>query len=215
MYNPQPIFCFAVALVCAAVPQWASADVTYFVTADTSSLLGQNGYLDLQFEPGPVGTNPANAVVTQFTTNGALSGPASLTGDVTGQLPATLSFDNQTVFNDYFQTVQFGTEEKFAVTLDGPNPTGGGPSAFNIAFYASNGSTPLLTVSPDGEVGQIVINSDGSTTPVAYAAAAGAGSVLSVNLVQSETVPEPAHLGWVGAAVGGVVALRIRRLSRP
>jgi hypothetical protein len=74
------------------VPQWASADVTYFATGDTSSLLGQNGYLDLQFEPGPVGTNPENAIVTQFTTNGALSGPASLTGDVTGQLPRNAQF---------------------------------------------------------------------------------------------------------------------------
>jgi hypothetical protein len=95
----------------------ASASTIYTVTANTSSIAGQHGYLDLQFEPSPAITNLATATVSGFTTNGTLTGAAALTGDVTGQLPAALDFDNQTAFNDYFQETTFGTTETFTITL--------------------------------------------------------------------------------------------------
>jgi hypothetical protein len=112
------------------------------VTANTSSISGQGGYLDLQFEPGPSTVNLATAAVSAFTTDGTLTGAATLTGDVTGQLPGIVDFDNQTVFNDYFQETTFGSTETFTVTLSGPTPLGGGPSGFNISFYAGDGATP-------------------------------------------------------------------------
>ncbi len=40
-------------------PTRALTTITYLVTADTSSVVLQSGYLDLQFEPNPSGSNPA------------------------------------------------------------------------------------------------------------------------------------------------------------
>ena len=212
----KQIFCVAFAFACAALPRASAATITYLVTANTSSVLGQSGYLDLQLEPGPSPTNLATAGVTGFATDGALNGAATLTGDVTGQLPGEVSFDNQTVFNDYFQAGTFGTTESFDVTLSGPTPLGAGPSAFNIAFYASDGSTPLLTTSADGNAGQIVINADGTTTPITYSASVGVGSVLTINPVRTtNTAPEPSQLGLLGLAlIGAFVIGGGRRLGR-
>lgn len=107
---------------------------------------------------------------------------------------AALSLDNQTVFNDYFQPIDFGTTESFNVTLNGPTALGGGPSAFNIAFYAADGATSLLTVSPDGNAGQIVVNPDGTTAVATFASGPNAGSALTITAAVSSSVPEPADL---------------------
>ena len=207
--------CLAAVLACVVLPCPSAASITYLVTANTASISGESGYLDLQLEPGPSSTNPATADVSHFTGNGTLSGSATLTGDVTGQLPGSLTFDNQTVFNDYFQAMTFGTTESFDVTLSGPTPLGGNESAFNIAFYASDQSTSLLTVSPDGDAGQISINSDGTTTPSTYAASVNAASALTITLVQPlSTVPEPSELGLFGFAFSAVLLMFRKRRTR-
>lgn len=199
-------FCFAAVLTSTFLPSPLAASITYLVTANTTGISGQSGYLDLQLEPGPSATNLATATVTHFSGTGTLSGSGTLNGDVTGQLPGTLSFDNQTVFNDYFQGMTFGSTESFDVTLNGPAPSGGAQSAFNIAFYASDQSTSLLTVSPDGEAGQITINPDGSTTPSTYAATVNGASALTITLVEPlSTVPEPS--GQAFLALGAAFAI--------
>jgi hypothetical protein len=180
-----------VALTAMLVSNAGATTITYLVTADTSSVVLQSGYLDLQFEPNPSGSNPATAVVSGFTTGGVLTGAAFLTGDATGQLPAPVNFDNQTTFNDYFQPMSFGSSLSFDVTLDGPNPIGGSSSAFNIAFYAADGSTPILTTSPDGIAGQIVLAANGATTPVTFPATPGGSSVLTITPAVS--APEPSN----------------------
>jgi hypothetical protein len=111
-----------------------------------------------------------------------------------------VSFDNQTVFNDYFQETTFGTTETFKVTLNGPTPLGGSASAFNIAFYASDQTTPLLTVSPDGEAGQIILNGDGSTSVATYPAGSKEPSALTIASATT-VVPEPATLGLMGLSM--------------
>ena len=206
-----------VAFILAAVvlPQCSANTITYLVTADTSAILAESGFLDLQLEPGPTPTNDVTATVTSFTTNGTLTGAAALTGDVTGQLPSQLSFDNQTVFNDYFQGMTFGAKESFDVTLTSPVPVGGGPSAFNIAFYASDASTPLLTTSPDGNAGQIVIDGDGVTTPATYSVLAGQPSALTITLVQPvATAPEASQLSLIGLGLLALGMLRRKPLTR-
>ncbi len=179
------LLCLAAVLASAVLPKPLAATITYLVTANTSAISGQSGYLDLQFEPGPSATR---------------------TGDVTGQLPSTLSFDNQTVFNDYFQGINFGTTESFDVTLNGPSPSGGSVSTFYIAFYASDQSTSLLSVSPEGEAGQITINPDGSTSPSTYAATVNGASALTITPLQPlNTVPEPS--GFALLALGAAFAI--------
>jgi PEP-CTERM motif len=189
----------------------AMASAVYTVTVNTSSIAGQDGYLDLQFEQGPTPANLATATVTGFSTDGTLTGAGDISGDVTGQLPAMLSFDNQTVFNDYFQETTFGLMEVFVITLNGPTPLGGGPSAFNISFYAADQSTPILTTSSDGEAGQIVLNADGTTSVQTFPATLNGASVLTITPTVSG-VPEPATVGFMGLGLASILLYsRIRR----
>jgi hypothetical protein len=75
-------------------------DVT---TVDSSSISGTAaGSLDFEFNPGPLVTQSASAQILDFSSNGMLAGGPMLTGDVVGTLPATVTFDNGTAFNDYF-----------------------------------------------------------------------------------------------------------------
>lgn len=188
----QTAICLALALGCAAVPCASAANIiTITVTADTSSISGQSGYLDLALEPGPGGSNLVTAALYGFLTDGTLGGAATLSGDVTGQLPAGLTLDNQTTFNDYFQPITFGMALNFVVVLNGPSPLGGDPSAFNVAFYATDQTTPLLTSNPDGVAGQITVNPDGNIFSTSYA-----GSALSLS-----GSPEPAGLALIGLAM--------------
>jgi len=199
----QTVFCLALAGT--VVPAALATGVTYTITADTSSISGKSGYLDLQLEPGPSMTNLVMAGVGQFATTGTLSGTATLTGDATGQLPSALSFDNQAVFNDYFQAMQFGATLSFKVTLNGPTPLGGSASAFNIGFYGADGSTPLLSSSPDGIAGQILINPDGSTMAVDYA-----GQALSVSSAPESSSWMLIMSGLVAAFLFALAARRKR-----
>lgn len=189
----------------------AAAITDYDVTVNTSSLAGQAGYIDLQLEPGPTATNLVTASVMSFTQNGSLTGGAMLTGNVTGQLPGTLNFNNQTSFNDYFQGVKFGTTESFIVALNGPTPTGGGPTAFNIGFYGADGATPLLTTSSNGEAGQIVINSNGSTGVATY------GSALQIQAASGPVTAPEINAGSAVSAItllfGSLAVLLGRRAS--
>ncbi len=83
-----PFLCFA--------SMASAAPITYDVTVDTSSISGTAGSLDFNFNPGPLVTQAASLQIPNFASNGALAGSPSLTGDVAGVLPATLTFDNGT-----------------------------------------------------------------------------------------------------------------------
>ena len=209
-------FLAAVVFLGAMWPSTAAANTVLLITVDTSGLSGQTDYLDLQFEPDPSGSNPATATVTDFATDGIL-GAATPSGDVTGNLPGALAFDNLTVFNDYFQAIKFGSKVSFTLALAGPTPLGGAPSGFNIAIYAydapSDSYTPLLTVSPDGEAAQIVLNPDGSTTITTFAASSDPGSVSVVNVKEQSSLPEPASFWLAGLSLAAALVLGRKRLA--
>ena len=109
-------------LVCLASVASSASPATYDVTVNTSAISGSAGSLDFQFNPGPLVTQPASLQILNFTSNGTLSGSPTLTGDVSGALPSTLTFDNGTGFNDYFQGFTFGKTLVFKVTFSGPGP---------------------------------------------------------------------------------------------
>src|SRR5690242_17131863 len=105
-----------------SAPSPARAGFVYQVSADTSSLNGQSGFIDLQFNPGG-SAESATASVTGFQTTGTaavLAASVVDTGDASGALPGTLTFDNGTGFNDIFQGITFGTGLSFQVTFSGP-----------------------------------------------------------------------------------------------
>ena len=58
MNKSQSFFCTAAVALGVALPAVVGASTTYTVTADTSSITGTSGYMDLQFEPGPATLAP-------------------------------------------------------------------------------------------------------------------------------------------------------------
>jgi PEP-CTERM motif len=200
-----------------AVP--AFADVIYAVTVDTSSLSGNAGYIDLQFNPSSFTTQSANAAVTTFSTDGTLDAFGDdpfdgLIGDVTGTLPGTVSFDNGTSTNDYTQGMTFGTTISFHVDLSGPAidlPNGEDGGSFLLTFYDPSGN-PLLTNSPNGAAFEADINPDGSTTATAYPNADGGPSVGTfVGPTEVSAIPEPSMVLLLAGGLAAIAAI----LRRP
>jgi len=148
----------------------AHADL-YDVTVDTSAITGTVGSLDFNFNPGPLLSQDASAQILNFTTDGTLAGSPVLTGDVSGALPSTLTFDNGTGFNDYFDGFTFGSTLSFQLSPYGPavsSPDGFSTSgsAFGFSMFSDPGGTvPVLTTdTTDGFAFTTSINLDGTTT---------------------------------------------------
>jgi hypothetical protein len=189
----------------------ASADdITYDVTVNTSSIAGTSGSLDFNFNPGPLTTQAASLQSLNFSSDGTLSGSPSLTGDVSGTLPATLTFDNGTGFNDYFEGFTYDSALSFAVSLYGPalsSPDGISQSGSTFAFSMFSdpaGTIPVLTSDTvDGFAFTVGVNLDGSTTVTNYSA--------QTTVSPAASVPEPSTLILL---VAGLFALAILSTNR-
>jgi hypothetical protein len=172
-----------------------AGSVSYNVTVDTSSLNGQSGYLDVQFNPGGVGAASATATVSAFASDGALQPGAQLngvSGSVSGMLPGVLTLTNSTAFNDYFEGFSHGNTISFGLTLDGPAVGGAGPvgSSFAFSLYDSTGTMPLLTTDPNGSVLTVNVNADGSTSVKTFPQS----PTNNTPVTTVSGVPEPASL---------------------
>jgi len=178
--------------------------ITYDVTVSTSSISGTPGSLDFNFNPGPLVTQSASLQILNFTSNGTLAGSPSLTGDVAGALPATLTFDNGTGFNDYFEGFTYGTTLTFHVSLSGPAlsapdgvSTSGSAFAFSM-FSDSAGTVPALTTdTTDGFAFTVDVNLNGTTTVTNYSA-----QTTIVAAGGSTVAPEPRSLALMPLAGG-------------
>jgi hypothetical protein len=188
-------------------------EIQYTVTVDTASLNGDQGYLDLQFNPSSFTTQSASAAVTNFSTDGALAPLGSETydgtaGDVSGTLPGPVSFDNGTSTNEYTQGITFGNTITFDLDLSGAaldSPNGDGGGTFVLDFFDPSGNQ-LLTNSASGDLFTVDINPDGSTTPTAFSSASGGPSVATFS--GPSAVPEPS-MGLLLA--GGLLAIGVFR----
>lgn len=198
---------FVIALFCFLVAAFADP-VVETVTVDTSSINGTAGSIDFNFNPGTFVSQSASLQILNFSSDGALAGPPAITGDVSGALPGTLTFDNGTALNDYFEGFTFGNVLKFDVSLYGPalsSPDGTSTSGSSFAFSMFSdpaGATPALTSDDmNGIAFSINVNLDSSTTLTTFS------SQTNVEAA-GVTVPEPGGLAATMLFLLGMILAR-------
>jgi hypothetical protein len=159
--------------------------------------------LDFNFNPGSLVTQGASLQILSFSGDGSLAGSPTLTGDVSGALPATLTFDNGTGFNDYFQGFTFGSTVSFDVSLYGPalsSPDGTSTSGSTFAFSMFSdaaGAIPALTSdTTNGSAFTVDVNLDGTTTAT--------NSSVETTISRVSAVPEPSSLMLLGAGLAAI-----------
>jgi hypothetical protein len=210
----QPSLLFVASFLCFASMASAAPNI-YDVTVDTSSISGTAGSLDFNFNPGPLVTQAASLQILNFTSNGALAGTPTLIGDVAGTLPTTLSFDNGTAFNDYFEGFKFVSTLSFQVSLFGPalsSPDGTSTSGSTFAFSMFSdalGTTPVLTSdTTDGFAFTVGVNLDGTTTVT------NSSAQTTVVPATTPAVPGPGTLPLMATGIGLWLAFRFRLQRR-
>src|SRR5271157_105570 len=209
MRKRRPLFiasflCFCFVSVASAGP------ITYGVTVDTSSILGTAGSLDFNFNPGPLVTQAASLQILSFSSDGSLAGGPSLTGDVSGALPATVTFDNGSGFNDYFEGFTYGSTLTFRVYLYGPalccpdgTSTSGSTFAFSM-FSDPAGTIPVLTTDTvNGFAFTVDVNLDGTSTVTNFSP--------ETSIVAVSAVPEPSSVVLLGSALASFGKLLRRK----
>ncbi len=211
MNRLQRSLLFIAAFLCLA-PVASASSITYDVTVNTSSIAGTAGSLDFNFNPGPLVTQPASLQILNFSSNGTLASGPSLTGDVSGGLPSTVTFNNGTAFNDYFGGFTFGTKISFALSFYGPAlsaPNGVSTSGSTFAFSMFSdpaGTVPVLTSDTvNGFAFTTNVNLDGTTT-----VANSSAQQTTISPVSSTATPIPAAIWLVGSALAGLVGF-VRR----
>ncbi len=202
---------FGTLLLCLAVSA-SAAPITYDVTINTSSVAGTTGSLDLNFNPGSLTTQSASLQILGFSSDGFLAGSPELTGDISGTLPSTVTFDNGTGYNDYFEGFTYGSILSFDVSLYGPalsSPDGLSTSGSTFAFSMFSdaaGTIPVLTTdTTDGFAFIVNVNLNGSTTVTNYSDQTTVGP-------QANVIPEPGTLLLV--ATGLTILMLIHRRIR-
>jgi hypothetical protein len=180
-----------------------AAPITYDVAVNTSSVSGTAGSLDFEFNPGPLVTQAASLQILSFASDGSLAGSPALTGNVAGALPATVTFDNGTAFNDYFEGLTYGSTLSFHASLFGPalsvpdgTSTSGSTFAFSM-FSDAAGTMPTLTTNTtEGFAFTIDVNLDGTTTVTNFSAQ------TTVVPATTPIIPEPNTLLLMAVGFG-------------
>lgn len=186
----------------------AQADVMFSVAINTSSLLGQNGGIYFQFNPG-LNSDLASVSIVDFNVAapGALDPASPLNfsdGGASGSLDSNnLVISNTFALNDYGEALTFGSGITFLVDLNIPATlTGDSGSELLVQVTGPDLLTPLLTADPSGNLVTMSYDTTGDL------------SVLSTNpktatVSAVSAVPEPS--GFVLLASGLVLLLLVWR----
>jgi hypothetical protein len=184
-----------------------AAPLVYSVQINTSGASGAAALLNLQFNPGSLGSaDSAQVDITGFATDGTLGVLDSTQGGVSGTLPATVTLANSSDFNDYLQNIVLGSYIRFAVVFSGAgveSPTG---QLF--------GSTFAVSLYDAGLTGSVLPTSDENLTLATIDVPVEGGvsdPVVSSELTSVSQVPEPATGVLAGAGLGLALLLKRRR----
>lgn len=188
----------------------AQAQVHFYVSVDTSSLVGNASgpfSLDFQLNQGD-GSVVNTATIGNFWYSGGHAvGSPTLVGGATGSLATGFSLSTSSFLNEAYQQFSPGSKLGFDVTLSTlDEPTT--PDSFSFSIL--DGSSSNI---PTTGLGDSLLQGDISHTLTfpAVTVSSGTGSYATLTLV---TTPEPATTGLIVASALGLAAVFIRRSRR-
>lgn len=168
----------AMLVICAGLFASIASAQSYLITVDTSELAATEGYVNFQFNPADLTAPAAEATILQWLGSTTLLDAPLVEGNVAGALPSSVTMNNGTAFNDYFQVAQFGDAFSFVVQFSGNVSPSALGTSFALALYAADGFTPLLTDDVSGSLVRFELSSTG----IEYLANSSAVQVTPVPL---------------------------------
>lgn len=203
--NGRLTFAATAILAMTALAQASVPTNGYLVTVDTSSVNGQTGAIDLQFNAGALTSENACVTISNFSSDGTLGTAPAPTSTVTGTLDTSLTINNgpggcstpavtytSSTVNEYTQPITFGNTLSFFVVLNGPGVTAPVPgtynsgSSFGVAF--TDGGAAALTGDASNFAGTITLNPDGSATTAGLAGPGNTTSLVTIQAAELVTV---------------------------
>jgi len=188
-----------VAVLLSAATTARADSINYLITVDTESISGSTGFLDFQFNPGPNNVAAATATLENYSSSGTLDLNGLLTnGDVSGNLPGTVTFDNGTQLNEYSPNFTFGASIQFQVVLSWTQPDVPPDSGSLFSFYMFQDATQQYVSgdsSPDGRAFDLNVNADGTTPSNNYSSGSSAPATISA----ISSTPEPGSMVLMSA----------------
>jgi hypothetical protein len=180
----------------------AFASYSYNIDVNTSSVVGQNGYIDLTMTTNS--NNIATAKTSNFSADPSFSfgGTPVLTGNASGLLAnnnVSITTSSSVMYSDYFQAVTFGNDINFNLLLSGAPSSG---TAFTLAFYNSDQSAALFSTT-DPSTGT------GAATQLNFTAN-GVDVLTTSNETTVTPTPIPAAVYLLGSGLMGLAGIRRR-----
>jgi hypothetical protein len=195
--------------VLAAFPASSRAQNVFFVTFDTSPLVGNASgpfSLDFQLLDGSLlgdANNTAMVGSFAFLPAGGPSGPPTTLGDATGDIAAGIALRDTFPINELSQPVDLGDRLAFALTMTANEDTGGIPDLFSFAILDNTGSA----IPTDGPANALLVADLQAGTVQTFS---GIGDFAGVSALSVVAVPEPGSVGLLASSAGGLLLLRRR-----
>ena len=180
----------------------ARADILVPVLVNTQSLKGTTGFVDFQFDPGPISSQSATVKVEDFSGASYVAGSQIDTGGASGgALPSVVTLTNSTAYNDDYESVIFGGSMGFTLDFGGSavsaqNGKASSSSSFGFSLSDINGN-PVLTKDPNGFDLTVELNTNCAVT-------------LTTPSPDVTITPEPSSILMMGGALLLFVFARYR-----